>query len=198
MNDIMNEKALTQSKRSFTVEEYLRLERRDGSKHEFYQGKVLSKSGSGRRHNLICSNMTVAIGSRIVRQKFEVYVNDMRVRLNAKSFCYPDLIVVGTEPKFDKVETDVLLNPTVIIEVLSPTTSMRDKTEKLEGYLGMESVRELLLVKEDEMKVEQYSKQTIKQWVYKIYDGREDIISLDAVNCKVSMAEVYSQINFAA
>mgnify|MGYP001609010791 FL=1 len=193
---MINEKVLTQSKRSFTVEEYLRLERKDGSKHEFYQGKVLSKSGSGRRHNLICSNMTIAIGSRVVRQRNEVYVNDMRVSLNSKNFCYPDLIVAGAGPKFDPVEIDVLLNPTVIIEVLSPATSMRDKTEKLEGYLAMESVRECLLVKENELKVEQYSKQTIKQWLYKIYDGREDIVSLDAINCKISMSEIYSQITF--
>jgi Uma2 family endonuclease len=192
----MNDNVITQSKRSFTVEEYLRLEKKDGTKHEFYQGKVLSKSGSGRRHNLICSNMTIAIGSRVIKQRNEVYVNDMRVRLNSKSFCYPDLIVVGAEPKFDAVETDVLLNPTVIVEVLSPSTSMRDKTEKLEGYLAMESVRDCLLVREDEMKVEQYSKQSQKQWLYKIYDGREDIISIDSVNCKISMSEVYSQIKF--
>src|SRR5688572_5406858 len=131
----MNDKVLTQSKQRFTVEEYLRLEKRDGAKHEFYNGKILSKSGSGRRHNLICSNMTIAIGSRVAGQKCEVYVNDMRVQLNTRNFCYPDLIVVGTDPKFDPVEADVLLNPTVIVEVLSPSTSMRDKTEKLEGYL---------------------------------------------------------------
>jgi Uma2 family endonuclease len=192
----MNDKVATQSKRRFTVEEYLRLERNDGSKHEFYNGKILSKSGSGRRHNLICSNMTIAIGSRVIGQKSEVYVNDMRVQLNSKSFCYPDLIVVKANPQFDPVETDVLRNPTVIVEVLSPTTSMRDKTEKLEGYLAMDSVREYLLVKEEDLKVEHYAKQTVKQWMYKIYDGREDVVSLESINCKISLAEIYSQITF--
>jgi Uma2 family endonuclease len=193
----MNDKSSTQSKQRFTVEEYLRLEKKDGTKHEFYNGKILAKSGSGRRHNLICSNMTIAIGSRVIGQKSEVYVNDMRVRLNSGNFCYPDLVVVGADPQFDDAELDVLLNPTLIVEVLSQTTSMRDKTEKLEGYLAMDSVKECLLVREEDMKVEHYAKQGPKQWIYKIYDGRDDIITLGAINCKISVAEIYSQINFA-
>lgn len=192
----MNEKILPQTERKYTIEEYLLLEKRDGTKHEFYNGKVLTKSGSGRRHNLICSNMTVAIGSRVIGQKCEVYVNDMQVQLNSRNFCYPDLVVVNANPKFDSKEPDVLLNPVVIVEVVSNATSTHDKTQKLEGYLAMESVRECLLVKEEELRVEHYSKQGPKQWMYKIYDGRDDIISLDAVNCKISLAEIYTQIKF--
>ena len=192
----MNEKILPQTERKYTVEEYLRLEKKDGKRHEYANGKILTKSGSGRKHNLICSNMTIAIGSRVVGQKFEVYVNGMRVQLNSRNFCYPDLIVVGSNPKFDSQEPDVLLNPSVIIEVSSQATSTRDKTEKLEGYLAMESVRDCLLVKEDSLKVEHYAKQSPKMWMYKIYDGRDDIVSLDSINCKISVAEIYSQINF--
>lgn len=192
----MNDKILPQTERKYTVEEYLQLEKKEGAKHEYHNGKILSKSGSGRKHNLICSNMTIAIGSRIVGQKFEVYVNGMRVQLNSRSFCYPDLIVVGENPKFDSREPDILLNPTIIVEVVSPATSVRDKTEKLEGYLAMDSVREFLLVKEDSIRVEHYAKQNPKQWVYKIYDGRDDIVSLDSVNCKISLAEIYAQIKF--
>lgn len=193
---IMNEKILPQTERKYTVEEYLKLEKNEATKHEYSNGKILSKSGSGRRHNLICSNMTIAIGSRVVGQKFEVYVNDMRVKINSNSYSYPDLVVVGATPKFDTRETEVLLNPTLIVEVVSQNSSMRDRTEKLESYLALESVRDCLLVKEDGLRVEHYAKQSPKQWMYKIYDGRDDIISLDSINCKISLAEIYSQIKF--
>lgn len=146
---------------------------------------------------MICSNMTVAIGSRVVGQKFEVYVNDMRVKISSNSYCYPDLVVVGLNPTFDVKETEVLLNPTMIVEVVSKYSSTRDRTEKLERYLAMESVRDCLLVKEELMQVEHYAKQGPKQWVYKIYDARDDIISLDSINCKISMAEIYSQIKLS-
>ena len=193
----MNEQKIPQSEQKYSVEDYLRLEKKEGTKHEFYNGRVLPKSGLGRKHNLICSNMTVAIGSRILGQKYEVSVNGIKVRLNSRNFTYPDLVVVSANPQFDSNETDILLNPTVIVEVISGKTQTNDKTEKLEGYLSMDSVRECLLVKENELKVEQYAKQNPKQWMYKIYDGKDEIISLDAINCKISLAEIYSQINMA-
>jgi Uma2 family endonuclease len=192
----MNDKTSAQAERKYTVEEYLNLEKNDATKHEYHNGKILSKSGSGRRHNLICSNMTIAIGSRVVGQTCEVYVNDMRVKLNSNTFSYPDLAVVASVPKFDAKANDVLLNPAVIVEVVSQNSSMRDRTEKLENYLAMESVRDCFLVKEDTMRVDHYAKQNPKQWIYKIYDSRDDIISLDSIKCKISMAEIYAQIKF--
>jgi Uma2 family endonuclease len=192
----MNDKILLQPERKYTVEEYQNLEKTEATKHEYHNGKILSKSGSGRRHNLICSNMTIAIGSRVTGQSCEVYVNDMRVKLNSSIYTYPDLAVVSTTPNFEAKTNDVLLNPSVIVEVVSQNSSMRDRTEKLENYLAMESVRDCLLVKEDSMKVDHYAKQSPKQWVYKIYDGRDDIISLDSIKIKISMAEIYAQIKF--
>jgi Uma2 family endonuclease len=120
----------------------------------------------------------------------------MRVKLTNHSYCYPDVVVIKDEPKFDNNELDILLNPTVIVEVLSKATLCHDKTEKLECYLAMESVRECLLVKEEEIRVEHYFRQTANQWIYKIYNRREDIISLDSINCKTSVGEIYAQIKF--
>jgi len=191
----MSEKILTQTEKIYTVEDYLKIER-NGAKHEYHKGKVVSTAGSTRRHNLIGSNTTIAIGSRLSGQKCEIYVNDMRVKLTNHSYCYPDVIVIKDEPKFDGNELDILLNPTVIVEVLSQATLCHDKTEKLECYLAMESVRECLLVKEEEMRVEHYFRQTANQWIYKIYNRREDIISLDSINCKTSVGEIYAQIKF--
>jgi len=99
-------------------------------------------------------------------------------------------------PSFTDNAFDTLVNPTVAIDILSKNTSFQDKTEKLECYLALTSIREYLIIKEDEMRVEHYFKQNPKQWIYRIYDTREDVISVDSVNCKVSVAEIYAQIKF--
>ena len=192
----MSEKVATQTEKVYTAEDYLKFERRDAGKQEFSNGRVLNSSGSSRRHNLIGSNTTIAIGSRVRGHKCEVYVNDMRVKLAPHNYCYPDVVVVNGEPKFEGKELDILLNPTVIVEIMSRATLNHDKTEKLDRYLAMESVREIMLIKEEEMRVEHYFKQTQNQWTYKIYGNREDIISIESVNCKISLGEIYAQIKF--
>ena len=193
----MSEKVVTQLEKVYTSEDYLKFERRDtGSKQEYSNGKVLNSSGSSRRHNLIGSNTTIAIGSRVRGHKCEVYVNDMRVKLAQHNYCYPDVVVVNGEPTFEGKELDILLNPTVIVEIMSKSTLNHDKTEKLDRYLAMPSVREILLIKEEDMRVEHYFKQTQNQWTYKIYVNREDVISIESINCKVSLSEIYSQIKF--
>jgi Uma2 family endonuclease len=192
----MSEKILSQSEKKYTVEDYLKFEQRNSNKHEFIDGKVLSMADSNRTHSLIVTNTTIAIGSRVRGQNCELYAGDMRVQLNPKRFGYPNIVVVNGKPTFSSNQSDILLNPTVVFEVISKNTSSNDKTEKLESYLEMGSIRECLFVKEDEMRVEHYAKQTIKQWVYRIYDSREDVISLDSINCKTSLAEIYSQIKF--
>lgn len=192
----MSEKVVTQTEKTYTAEDYLKFDRRDAGKQEYSNGKVVNASGSSRRHNLIGSNTTIAIGSRVRGHKCEVYVNDMRVKLAPHNYCYPDVVVVNGEPSFEGKELDILLNPTVIVEIMSRATLNHDKTEKLDRYLAMESVREILLIKEEDMRVEHYHKQTQNQWTYKIYLNREDIISLESINCKISMGEIYSQIKF--
>lgn len=192
----MSEKILTQTEKIYTAEDYLKFERRDANKQEFSNGNVLNSTGSSRRHNLIGSNTTIAIGSRVRGHKCEVYVNDMRVKLAPHNYCYPDVVVVNGDPKFEGKELDILLNPTVIVEIMSKSTLNHDKTEKLDRYLAMESVREIMLIKEEDMRVEHYHKQTINQWTYKIYGNREDVISIESINCKISLSEIYSQIKF--
>lgn len=192
----MNEKIVSQSEKLYTVEDYLNGERSGADKHEFSNGRVSAAAGSSRRHNLIGSNTTIAIGSRVRGQKCEVYVNDMRVKLTEHNYCYPDVIVTSGEPKFEGNELDILLNPTVIVEILSKSTLYYDKTDKLDCYLAMSSVKEVLLVREEEMRVEHYAKQTINQWVYRIYNTNDAIVSLDSINCKINLSEIYAQIKF--
>ncbi|MCS6875028.1 MAG: Uma2 family endonuclease [Pyrinomonadaceae bacterium] len=152
------------------------------------------KNGSSRRHNLISTNTLVGIGSRVRGGRCEIYSKDMCVRVGRNFFSYPDVVIVSGEPKFLNDASEVLLNPTIVIEIVSKETALYDRTAKLESYLATESVKEVLLINETEMRVEHYFKQNQKQWIYRIYDSGDDVVSLDSINCKVSLSEIYSQV----
>ena len=192
----MNEKPSSQTGKKTSIEDYLTAERHGSAKNEYMNGRVVPRSGSNRWHNLIVSNAAIAIGSRMHGHKCEIYVSNMRVKLKNSFVCYPDVVVVNGEPAFADQNSDLLLNPTVAIEIFSSSTNSSDKTQKLENFLAMESIKECVLIKEDEMRVEHYARQNAKQWVYRIYNERDDVISLESINCKVSLSEIYAQIKF--
>ncbi|HMT08067.1 MAG TPA: Uma2 family endonuclease [Pyrinomonadaceae bacterium] len=148
----------------------------------------------GRWQNLIATNAAVAIGSRVSGGKTEIYVNGMCVQLGAKATSFPSVAIVAGEPKFADDASSILTNPTVVIEIVSGTADISDRAEKLERYLALASIKECFLVRADEMRIEHYARQNAKQWLYRIYDGRDDVVSLDAINCKLSVAEFYAQV----
>ena len=193
----MSEKVTPQVEKNYTPEEYLKMERESASKHEYIGGKILASAGSNRTRCLIGSNTTIAVGNRVHGQKNEIYAGNMRVQISPNRFSYPDVIVVSNKPVFSDGNSDVLQNPTIVVETYSKGTNSLDKTEKLESYLAIDSIREYLLIKEDEMRVEHYAKQNAKQWIYKIYNDRDEVISLESINCKVSLTEIYAHITFA-
>ncbi|MBA2335541.1 MAG: Uma2 family endonuclease [Pyrinomonadaceae bacterium] len=192
----MNEKILEQTSKKNSAEDYIGAERRSATKNEFLNGKVLARSGSNRWHNILVANTAIAVGSRMHGHKCEIYIGNMRVKLASNFICYPDVVIVNGEPKFADQSFDLLQNPTLVVEVFSSQTNSSDKTKKLENFLEMESIRECLLLKEDEMRVEHYARQNAKQWIYRIYNERDDVVSLDSINTKVSLAEIYSQVKF--
>ena len=191
----MNDKVFSQPAKKASMDDYLTNERRGGSaRHEFVDGRVIARSGANRSHNILVSNTAIAVGSRIHGHKVEIYIANMRVKLKNSYICYPDLVVVNGEPSFADANNDLLLNPTTVVEIFSNQTNSSDKTNKLESYLGMDSIKEFVLLKEEEMRVEHYARQNAKQWIYRIYNEREDVISLDSINCKISIAEIYAQV----
>lgn len=179
----------------YTDEEYLAFEREAEEKHELINGKIVSASGANRNHCLIVGNVVSDLHFQLKRKSPEIYASNMRVRMRQGRYSYPDVVVVCGEPQFADEEFDVLLNPTVIIEVLSKQKRFRDKTEKLETFLKIESVRECLLIEQDEQHIEHFIKQTPKQWLLKIYEEADESIVLESVGCKISLADIYAQID---
>lgn len=191
----MNEKGLDQAHRKHASEDYLGADRVP-HRNDFGGGKMIARSGSNRWHNLIVANTAIATGSKMHGHKSEIYISNMRVKMTNNFVCYPDIVFVTGEPKFADGNADLLLNPTIVVEIFSSTTNTVDKTKKVESFLEMESIRECLLLKEDEMRVEHYARQNQKQWIYRIYNERDDVVSLESINCKVSLSEIYAQIKF--
>lgn len=190
----MNDKVFSQPSKKTTIDDYLTNERHGTTRHEFVDGRVIARSGANRFHNILVSNTVVALGSRMHGHKAEIYIANMRVKLKNSYVCYPDVVVVSGEPTFSDSNNDLLLNPTLIFEIFSNQTNSADKTNKLESYLAMDTIKEFVLLKEEEMRVEHYARQNAKQWIYRIYNERDDVISLESINCKVSVAEIYAQV----
>lgn len=186
----MNEKAIGQAAKTGSVEDFSAAKR--GAMGE----NVIGHSGSDRWHNLIVSNVAIGLGSRMHGHKNEIYISNMRVKLRNGVICYPDLAIVAGEPSFTDQRADTLLNPTVIVDIFSSESDSLEKTRKLESFLEMESIKEALLIKQDEMRIEHYARQNQKQWIYRIYNERDDVVSLDSVNCKISLQEIYANIKF--
>lgn len=190
----MSEIVPSQQFKKSTMDDYLATERQTGARNEFYNGKIIGRSGSNRWHNLIVSNVAIGIGSRLHGHKCEIYIANIRVKLENNFITYPDVAIVSGEPNFTDNRLDVLLNPTVLIEVISSDMNTATKSTKLESFLAMQSVRECLLIKEDEMRIEHFAKQNAKQWIYKIYNERDDVVSLESIGCKLSLQEIYASI----
>ena len=198
---------LAQGEKLYTIEEYLAFERASEEKHEYIDGRivplhgdyeVMAMAGASRKHNLIGTNTGTEIRFQLKGKNCETYISDMRVRTKPNRYGYPDVVVVCGEPKFADEEFDVLLNPTVIVEVLSPSTRFRDKTEKLDDYQKMENLKECLLIEQAEMHIEQFIKQTPTQWLLRIYENAAEEINIESINCKISVADIYAQVTFEA
>lgn len=194
----MSQSNLAQSKKYYTVEEYLTFEREASEKHEFIDGEIISMAGASREHNLIGLNTASEIRFKLKDKSCEVYANDMRVRLKPENYGYPDVVVVCGEPEFADEEFDVLLNPTVLVEVLSASTQLRDRTEKLEDFRKIESLKECLLIEQKKILIQHYIKQTPNQWIWRIYENADEIINIESIGCEIAVSDIYLQVKFNA
>lgn len=182
--------------RRYTPQEYLALERPALEKHEYLDGVITAMPGASREHNLICHNLGVALGVQLRDRPCEVYPAEMRVRVTPTGlYTYPDLIVVCDEPEFEDQEFDVLLNPTAIIEVLSPSTEFYDRGAKFGHYRRLDSLRDYLLVAQNRRHVERSSRQG-DDWIPTSFDGPDDLIELTSIACTLAMRDIYAKVRF--
>lgn len=179
-----------------TPEEYLALERKAEYKNEYIDGEIIAMTGASRRHNLITVNLGREISQQLKRRAGETYLNDMRVRIPSKRmYTYPDVVVACDEPQFEDDYLDTLLNPTVIIEVLSKSTEPYDRFQKFAFYRTIKSLAEYILVAQHEYRVEQYAKQTDGRWLLSDHRSPEGLVELASIQRTLALREVYDRVS---
>jgi Uma2 family endonuclease len=185
----------TQSKRLLTPEEYLEIERKAEFKSEYYNGEMFAMAGGLSPHNLIAVDAVFLLRSQVRAGQCFVYNSDMRVRVNRTGlYTYPDVSVVCGERKFLDDRHDTLLNPTLIIEVLSPSTEAYDRGRKFQQYRSLESLRAYLMIASDQIHVELHTRQMSGLWLLAVESDRlEDTLDLESIGCRLNLAQVYEQ-----
>lgn len=183
------------SDKKWTVADYLAFERTSEEKHEFIDGVVYMMSGASRQHNLICGNTFAALHSQLRQQACEIYMSDMRVHVRQRDYVYPDLVIACGDPQFEDSAFDTLLNPTVIIEVLSPSTEQYDRGKKFESYRALASLQEYLLISQDRT-LEHYVRQAKSTWQFSEVSGSGAILELPSIGMTLTLAQVYERVVF--
>jgi Uma2 family endonuclease len=178
-----------------TPAEYLAIERKSEYKSEYIDGVIVAMTGASRKHNLITVNLSREISRQLKGRPCESYTSDMRVRVpSTRLYTYPDVVVVCGEPQFEDDRLDTLLNPTLIVEVLSKSTEIYDRGTKFSFYRTIETLDEYLLVAQNEYRVEHYVRQAEGRWLLSDYRSLEETIELTSIECEIALSEMYDKV----
>ena len=193
-----------------TPEEYIAFERKappdsEISRYEYLNGELIAMSGASRAHNLITGNIVGELHNLLKGSGYETYASDMRVSAPVtSSYFYPDVVVVCEEPRFEDDVFDILLNPIILVEVLSSSTEAYDRGEKFSHYRHLASLQEYVLVSQDKVLVERYRRPqkretapvTAKDWIFTAFQALADILPLTAIQCELPLQEIYERVTF--
>ena len=197
---------LPKPKPLFTVDEYLALERAAEERHEFLDGQIYAMAGEAGEHGDITVNLVITLGTQLKGTPCRIRTKDTKVRsgpaLRAQQstsglYSYPDLVVVCGEPEYHDHFTDVILNPTAMIEVLSPATEAFDRGEKFFRYqMWNPTLSDYLLVSQDQPRIEHYHREQDGRWSYQCFTGLEAEVTIPSIHCTLRLADVYDRVAF--
>lgn len=184
----------------FTAEEYLALERVSEMRHEYLGGCVYAMAGESPEHSTIRFNLAGILHAQLRDSPCRGFSPNMKVRTDEGGlYAYPDLMVVCGEPGFHDQRRDVVVNPTVIFEVLSPSTESYDRGEKFLRYsTQIATLTDYLLVSQAKALIEHYSRQPDGTWLYSTVSGLSETLSLASIDCRLPLEEIYSRVIFFA
>ena len=180
-----------------TPQEYLIRERQASTKSEFYQGEIFAMGGGSANHSLIAANLVREAGNALKEKPCTVFNSDLRVQVQATGlYTYPDATIVCGEQIFDDDHRDTLLNPTVIVEVLSDSTEKYDRGKKANHYRQIKSLKELILIAQDRPQVERFTRQPNGDWLFHEQTELSAEFELKSVGISVAMSELYRSVKF--
>jgi Uma2 family endonuclease len=180
----------------FTPEQYLAMERKADFKSEYDGGFITAMAGASRKDNLIALNFASEIRSQLRSRPCEAYIGDMRLCVSPTGlYTYPDVMAVCGQGQYLDADVDTLLNPTMIAEVLSDSTESYDRGRKFGHYRQLASLREYVLVAQDEVRVERFTRQG-DDWVLSIFTSLDDTLRLTSIDCEIALREIYDKVEF--
>ncbi len=188
MNQAVTEKLIS-------VAKYLAFEEKSKIRHEFMDGEMFAMAGATRRHNLLSTNVSTELNLRLRETDCEVYASDFRVKIRDGHYVYPDVAAACGEILTENNEM-TLLNPVVIFEILSKSTEKRDRSEKAEDYFKLESLKDYVLVAQNKIRVEHFSRQSGNKWSLGIFENFDDTIYLESLDCRISVKLIYLKLKF--
>lgn len=191
--------AMPQPSMAMTEAEYLDFEQKSDLRHEYINGEVFAMTGASENHTLISGNLVTALNIALRTRPCKVYPIDMRVKVIPSTlYTYPDVSVVCGDSHFSDNEFATLLNPNVIIEVLSPSTEAYDRGKKFQEYMKIPSMQEYVLVSQEEARIEHFMRGEDERWILTIVAGLVATLELPSVGCSLLLEDVYLKVEFAS
>lgn len=183
----------------YTLAEYLAREETATCKSEFYRGQIFAMSGGTPRHNTASVNILAALRGRLRGTPCRPFNSDQQIRIPANGLMtYPDVSVVCGELQLAAQAPNAIINPRVIFEVLSKSTDSYDRGKKFDLYRQLESLREYILIAQDEPHVERFVRQADDSWLLTVFKGLDAVVELTTLNCALPLAEIYEDVTFGA
>lgn len=180
----------------YSADEYLALEENADYRSQFYNGEIFAMAGATRRHNAIASNTLAYLHFQLRNRECEIYQNDMRVKVTETLYTYPDVVIVCGKAQIEKKRGENLLNPIVLIEVLSPSTEKFDRGEKAKLYRAMPSLNEYILISQDKPGIEHFIRQENGGWLLTELSEMSEILHLPNIECEIALSEIYAKVDF--
>jgi Uma2 family endonuclease len=187
-------------KERFTLEEYIEFDKNSEARWEYFDGMVVTMSGGTLTRNRIARNLTTSLTNKLAGRGCEVLPADMRIKVpKAPPYRYADVVVVCGEPVIESIQgLDVLVNPRLIVEILSESTEAYDRGKKFLSYQSIDSFEEYLLVAQDRPYVTHYVRQADGSWLRSDIEGIESEIELVTIPCRIKLSEIYALVDFSA
>ena len=196
----MGQPAVEPAAQYVTPDDYLRLEREAVEKHEYFLGEIRAMAGANYGHNRICANLIIELGIQLRGKACTPIGSDQRLQiLSGSAYVYPDLTVVCGKPEFNEEKKfDTLLNPTLLVEVLSPSTANNDRGEKFMYYRQIPSLRQYLVLDSLSVHAELFSLDELGRWILTETRDLSAVLDLSSIACQVPLAEVYAGVELHA
>lgn len=183
--------------RAITPQEYLAAEQHSEQRNEYWDGVIVAMAGGSRSHNRIIRNMNRCLSRLLDGSACEPFSSETRVRVaECNTYFYSDALIVCGEAEYEETETETLLNPTVIIEVLSPSTEAADRGRKFACYRTLPSLHHYILIAQDAPTIDLYTRQPDETWLLRDLTGIDAVLTLDTPSLGVPLAEIYRAIEF--